>query len=365
MAEHIQALAGTALSDLSEALQNYAGERLPDNHVGQFLDDDGRTNTQHGIYGMSAWLFMTSQPQFARIQSIAALSHQCRSKLQTWIAEATEQTPEELLGNSASELYELRFVIPKTASAFEALSLDEAAVLEVRVLQQWLTSSQRPDGSWPFVNNHTKGHPLATTWVGRSLRRSQTFSGLQRAEDFLLSNLPPGTRPCERLFVLNALGSSKSPETRRWARHHIKNSARDLFSLLHPSSCLYLYAHTGMRLWRQVTHISRRFSNASPQERPTTGRYLYICKFLQVVADSQPLNLYPSLLRIISKVMSLYAFGIDIAWNTCVAGAALLGALALYRFGLNPAATCFLGVGIKALLDILKNVYDLRSRSDQ
>jgi hypothetical protein len=81
-------------------------------YVGQFVDNVH--SSQHGVYGMSAWLTLTQSivPDTNRLRA------SCRDALRQWV-EASGA--DDVLDHPDDEPYELRFIVPKICYAYQAM----------------------------------------------------------------------------------------------------------------------------------------------------------------------------------------------------------------------------------------------------
>lgn len=150
-------------------------------YVGQFVDREAINSTQHGVYGMSAWLTLTQ----SIVPDTNALRASCRDALKAWIEESAR---DDVRDRPGGEPYELRFVIPKICHAYSAMNAvgcEDTGRILLRYIQEACK-----DGSWGHLTSSDQGDPCITALVVRTFRRDPKFSSsmLPQSLEFLWRN---------------------------------------------------------------------------------------------------------------------------------------------------------------------------------
>jgi len=175
------------------------GKYTTKRYVGQFVDSEGIQSTQHGVYGMSAWLALCGSLD----PEIVALRDSCRSALGQWITESAEPGVEN---DPNCEAYELKYVIPKICFAYRAMMAtqnEEAA----RIMLSRVKDAG-PHGSWGPLSNSGRNerNPWTTALVVRTFKSAPGFEPLLKsALNYLYHHHKILENPCLRLYVLNTI----------------------------------------------------------------------------------------------------------------------------------------------------------------
>lgn len=167
-------------------------------YVGQFIDPEGIKSTQHGIYGMSAWLTLTQ----SLIPETDPLRISCRDALKLWVERSGTK---DVLARPDDNSYELRFVVPKICHAYRAMmatGCEDAG----RTLLGYIMDASK-DGSWGHLTSSTQSDACITALVVRTFGKAPSFSAssLPKSLRFLQRHHDESKNPCERLYVLNTL----------------------------------------------------------------------------------------------------------------------------------------------------------------
>lgn len=213
---------------LSQSLLKYANDRNPGWFVGQFLDDDGRNNQQHGIYGMSAWLCITKDLEDPRVKNLREV---CQNQLCAWVQAAKHSQVANLALAPESPEYEVRWVAPKAAAALEALAQEPEATVEVRYLLDFLLAGRRGDHLWGFMLDASTASDLrATAMILRSVSVSKPDKGWQELIDQSLGAVAAEVENVRdslyRLYILSTIVSLSS--NRRRSADSRKMMAKDI-----------------------------------------------------------------------------------------------------------------------------------------
>lgn len=168
-------------------------------HVGQFIDREGVSSHQRGIYGMSAWLALTQ----TTISETDQLRASCRDALKKWIE--ASQDEQEVADHPDDNPYELRFVVPKICYAYRAMMAVGCEDVG-RILLGYIQQASR-DGAWGHLTTSEESDACMTALVVRTFGGLEKFaaSSFPQSLRFLQRHYDESKNPCVRLYVLNTL----------------------------------------------------------------------------------------------------------------------------------------------------------------
>ena len=190
--------ARTALENLDTTLKSYAAARPQYKFVGQFLDEEGWTSDQHGVYGMGAWIALAEDSEAIRhLPAVRKITDACKIELKRLVNEAQGSTAD-------AKAVGLRIVIPKICYAY--IGLVSEYPTEANELSSWIAASQRPDGSWGYLTSSKTGCPEITSLVVRTFGNHPSLKEkIKTALEFLRGKYSGIDNLFLRLFTLNSL----------------------------------------------------------------------------------------------------------------------------------------------------------------
>lgn len=408
----IQNAAQEILNYVDSCVGHYAEKRKLD-CVGQFLDQEGCENNQCGIYGMSGWLMLASHNTSAA--KVVQLTNACKQYLinltnQINVADNDGSHLSELKSRPESNLYELRFIVPKMIYAYEGLSRFNDCKAYSAQLQGYIIEAQRSDGSWGFFLDSANGSLFVTSFAVRAFWRDPSFQrNLLLGLRYLEQNYKNTSNLYERLFVLNTiqmLDKRSDLSVTRDHRAEIKNTIQQLIKSVYSNptksanplnidfndeqrtrfiriptdlilleSCfllsghrfLYLRSHIGRQVFKNVTECLQGpfFSRDTSGHRAAIGTFVYIAEVMKSIVSARGANCRRWLWWPIAWLCCSTAFGINFSFHALVFSLVCVctGAAAiLWRAGWLDVKVVILliGVLVKYAIDIAKVVYDLQ-----
>ncbi len=297
----------TAIQQIDTCLENYAAGRKAALCVGQFVDADGRDSEHAGVYGTSAWLLLTGN-----LKSHAQVGR-LRDECATLLRAAARGASQNAKFNS-----DLERMVLKIAYAFAALSGLSDSQAEASLLLERLFKSQNK--GWGFAVDAAPV-PMSTAITVRLILESPAArDAVSKAVAFLRSALSGVSNPYNRLFVLTTIARAE-PNTVKRSEPAV--AVRELYVrvaeqptrfpnptiidyqdnsrtryiripsdiILIEALCLlsgpwqmYLYAHTGWRIFGYLTNHTKSLQNFDVDptgNRAAIGTYMYLQQTLQ------------------------------------------------------------------------------------
>ena len=188
-------------SRLQACNQSAAAAGQPDRnsikYVGQFIDREGISSKQNGVYGMSAWLTLTEPNSTA----VGALRTACLDGLAQWIKQ-TE--PDDIANHPTLEAYELR----TTEDLFRISRNDGRPKRTVctRFIGIHPECRLRGRSFLGALTNSNQGEAWMSALVVRTFRSDPDFASLlPKALTYLYRQFTSPPNPCLRLYVLNTI----------------------------------------------------------------------------------------------------------------------------------------------------------------
>jgi len=388
MAQHLRETAGLAVVGIDRALKEYARSRTVSG-VGQFLDDEGCTSMQFGLYGMSIWLLFTRAARHD--VEVARVQADCLQLL----AAAVDGGPLAL----PKHVEELKAVVPKMAYACAALYTSPSAHGQATALLQRLKTATKK-GGWGFSTTGDKPNVMATALVIRLLRGvSGNSFVLEDAVSYLRSELGGIQNPYAKLYVLTSLKRvdeakvtsselsaaiaelylqvAKQPtkfpnptivDYQEQARTRYFRIPSDVIlvealAYLGGGWQLYLSAHTGRRVFGYLAaHCAalERFKLDAIGHRPSVGTYMYLRDAMELIKVRQTTEVSLPLARLAGWFAASAKFGLDFTWNLFALLGSGAGTMLLHYYGHTTLRNILAGAFVKSLLDAGRSLWQLR-----
>jgi hypothetical protein len=401
LTKSVSGLTQVALQNLFATLKTYATGRAVGARVGQFLDEEGRNQGQHGIYGMGSWIALADDDSSSirNEPAVRRITDECQEELRRLVRQAKA---------GEKEAAPLRSVIPKMCYAHMGLEKFPDCQPEANFLSEWISQAQKPDGSWGYIVASSSGFPEITALVVRCFAREQTLSQeIHRAVEYLQKSYSSSNNPFLRLYALNTL-LLHDPQNARAYKSAVKKGVAKLLNqaffnptqfpnpinldfndaartryirisadvillesleLISGSRRLYVRGHPGRRIFN---HLMKTL--ASPPTRDTTGHRLsppsalYLHECLRRLTGTRQLSGVVGLIETgLAYLMCSWAFGVNIGWNLISVGVTVTGVIVALlirsKFALgNVLVGAFLGALLKSALDLGKSVYNTFTR---
>src|SRR6266404_1505168 len=218
MSPTISNRAKKALEGLDQTLLSFARDRNPEWLVGQFLDGEGRSSEQCGIYGMGSWIALTERESLRHVQQVDDLRGRCKDTLKQWAADSGKDSEPE-----KKNISYLHLIVPKICYAYLGLITyrDDAA----NELLTRIVASQHSSNGWNFVANAAGESPVVTALVVRTFGLHEGFKDqLSRALVYLDRTWKDLQTPYLRLYVLNTIWQFGGNDKRKEIEKDIKET---------------------------------------------------------------------------------------------------------------------------------------------
>ncbi|MFA5832124.1 MAG: hypothetical protein WDA22_01485 [Bacteroidota bacterium] len=393
------------LKNLSNSLLQYAQLRDIEKLVGQFWDEEGISEAQYGIYGMSSWLILSSDLSFQNIsaEQLARYDHlinNCKLKLASWILIDNPAENE----NNLKQIVELKTVIPKICFAYFALSkcndCDRPKTILLERLRRGFIDSQ---GSWGELINSPFGSPVVTAMVLRCVINDHNISReiIESAINYLLMHVEDTENTYLQLYIYNTLIllPTLKVNNRKNVEHKIKFCIKSLHSkvyynpvqfpnptnvdyhdngrtryfrlpsdiillesliLLSPYNLLFIQTLVGYKVFMSLNKNidGNLFKNDTSGHRAGGGYYVYAKSVIKTMSDVPKIK-SNILIKIWSWYKYSYTFGLDFSWNVLIFYGSLTVSLFFHYYGYDWLRNIFFGIFIKTVLDAFKSLYNL------
>jgi hypothetical protein len=399
LANTIAEQARIAVQNLQTTLKSYAAGRPPHRFVGQFLDDEGRSSGQYGVYGMGSWVALAEDEKSAirNEPEVRALTLDCKQELRRLVDDASTCGHEP----KASDL---RVVIPKMCYAYLGLSRFLDCQTSANQLSGWVAAAQKHDGSWGYLTTSAAGCPEVTALVVRIFGAEQTLAGhLEKAIVYLRGVNASIPNLFLQLYVLNTLVLHSNGSASRDDRRTIKTTVAELLNqaffnpsqfpnpinfdfndvdrtryirlstdvillesleLVSGAHSLYVRGHPGRRVFkhlREVLDSQPKKDGSGHRLTPPSALYLY--QSLRPLTDTRQWHgLFGLIEKLAAYAVCSWAFGVNIEWNLIALVVCGIGLYFSIRSGNKVVIGGFTGALIKTFLDTGKSVYNSLAR---
>ncbi len=388
-----------AQENLQKRLKAYAEGRPPQRCVGQFLDDEARSEEQYGVYGMGSWVALSEDEKSAirNLSPVQTLTNQCRDELRRLVQAADA-------GSAEQKAAVLQRVIPKMCYAYLGLSRFHDCQPEANLLAGWIATAQRAGGAWGYLTSSPDGCPEMTAYVIRHFAREQTLSDrIRNAIQYLRAAYPSIGNPFLRLYALNTLllhdvegGSAKKPAVKetvakllnqaffnptqfpnpinldfndanrtRYIRLSTDGILLESMELISGTHRLYVRGHPGKRVFK---HLMETLN--VPPSKDTTGHRLtppsalYMNECLKRLTETRQWRGIGGLVEdAFAYLACAWSFGVNIEWNVISVLVSGAGVCVFYFLWNKPwLLSACAGALVKSFLDLGKSLYNTLRR---